>query len=145
MEKTVLSQPEYLSKAARYCALVEHCEAEVREKLYQWSCPECWHDDIIDYLYDQNFLNDERYCRAFVHDKVAYQAWGRVKIRAALMARHLPTALIDTALKNLDKAEYDRQLVHLIEKKQSPDRDKLLRFLLQRGFTYDEIEQQLQP
>lgn len=139
MEKTVLSQSEYRSKAARYCALVEHCEAEVRTKLYQWSCPEAWHDEIIDYLYEQNYLNDERYCAAFVHDQVAYQGWGQMKIRAALTARHLSSASIDRAMRNIDFTEYDRHLTRLIEQKKGTERDKLIRYLLQRGFTMDEI------
>lgn len=143
MEKNVLSQPEYRSKAARYCAAAEHCEAEVREKLYQWSCPAAWHDDIIDYLYDNSYLNDERYCRAFVHDKIAYQAWGRVKIQAALSARHLPSVLITAALKDADEIEYNRQLSRLIEKKKGTEPERLVRFLLQRGFTYAEITAQL--
>lgn len=139
MEKTVLSQPQYQSKAARYCALAEHCEAEVREKLYQWACPSAWMDAVIDYLYDNNYLNDERYCMAFVHDKVAYQAWGRQKIRAALSARKLPRFLIDKALKNIDEIEYNKQLRHLIDKKKGTEFEKLVRFLMQRGFTYEEI------
>lgn len=139
MEKTVLSQDAYRSKAARYCALAEHCESEVREKLYQWGCPENWHTEIIDYLYEQTFMDDNRYCRAFVHDKVAYQGWGRQKIRMALEYRKLPRFMIDEALKNIDLNEYYRQLQRLIEKHQTQEREKLLRYLLQRGFTYDEI------
>lgn len=143
MEKTDLSLPEFVSKAARYCAAAEHCETEVREKLYQWSCPGAWVDQVIDGLYEQNYLNDVRYCAAFVHDKVAYQAWGRQKIRAALQARRLPGRLIDEALKNIDFIEYNRQLKRLVEKKKGTEPDRLVRFLLQRGFTYDEITSSL--
>lgn len=115
----------------------------MREKLYQWQCPTEYMDAVIDYLYDSNFLNDARYCAAFVHDKVAYQAWGRMKIRAALSARHLPSCLISEALQNIDEIEYNRQLSHLIEKKKGTEFDKLVRFLMQRGFTYDEITSSL--
>lgn len=139
MEKTVLSQPEYRSKSARYCAAAEHCESEVRDKLYQWGCPAAWHDSIIDYLYDNAYLNDERYCRAFVHDKVAYQGWGRLKIQAALSAKRLPSAQINAAIKDIDEIEYNRQLQHLIQKKKATEPERLVRFLLQRGFTYSEV------
>lgn len=100
-------------------------------------------DSIVDYLYENNYLNDERYCAAFVHDKVAYQAWGRQKIRAALSVRKLPGYLIDKALKNIDEIEYNKQLSRLIEKKKATEFDKLVRFLMQRGFTYDEITSSL--
>lgn len=143
MEKTVLSVQQYLSKAARYCALAEHSEAQVRQKLYQWGCEPADMDTIIDYLFDNNYLNEERFCQAFVHDQVFYQAWGRQKIRAALQAQHIPYAIVDKALENIDEIEYNRQLCHLIEKKKGTDRDRLMRFLLQRGFTYEEINNQL--
>lgn len=143
MEKNVLSLPEYQAKAARYAAAAEHCESEVRDKLYQWQCPSAWMDTIIDYLYDNNYLNDERYCHAFVHDKFTYQSWGPVKIKAMLSAKRLPSALIQKALLDIDENDLDRTLNHLIEQKKSTGRERLVRFLLQRGFTYEQIRSKI--
>ena len=71
-----------------------------------------------------------------------------MKIRAALFAKHLPPALITNTLHTLDESEYFNTLQQVANTKKrtikSNDpmaREKLIRFLLQRGFTYDEIQQ----
>ncbi len=131
---------EHRDAAARYCAAAEHCEQEVRQKLYQWECPASLMDGIIDYLIDEHYIDSDRYCRAYVHDKVAFQGWGRQKIAASLRAKSLPSSSIRQAIENIDENEYFRQLHRLIAQKKGTDRERTMRFLLQRGFTYDEIE-----
>jgi SOS response regulatory protein OraA/RecX len=82
---------------------------------------------------------------------VEYQAWGRLKIQAGLQALQLPSDAIREAMDSIDESKYFDNLRHLMEQyrpassaktnaKTQADADKLLRFLLQRGFTYDEIK-----
>ncbi len=143
---------EILYKAAAYCSLAEHCESEVRLKLTAWGMPEeQLQDTIIDYLYQENYLSEERYCKAFVHDKVLYQGWGRVKIKAALQAKRLPAKQIDAALATIEEEPYLQILADLLRKKkrslqgEEPEmlRMKLLRFAASRGFLYNEIDKAL--
>lgn len=140
MVKTDLSKAEWLSKAEAYCARAEHCAADVRRKLYEWGTPADFFDFIEQKLYENDFLNDARFCRAYVHDKVEYQKWGRLKILAGLRAMQLPESEIDEALKNIDEFAYFYNLRHLIKQRKNDSEDKLLRFLSQRGFTYEEIK-----
>ena len=139
MEKRELSKREWLDKCEAYCAKSEHCAADVRRKLYEWSAPVDLFDEIVENLYTNDFLNDARYCHAYVHDKVAYQSWGRLKIQAGLRALNLPEAEIRKSLDEIDKNQYFTNLKALIKQRKSDSPDKLLRFLAQRGFTYDEI------
>ncbi len=140
MVKTDLSKAEWLSKAEAYCARAEHCAADVRRKLYEWGTPADFFDFIEQKLYENDFLNDARFCRAYVHDKVEYQKWGRLKILAGLRAMQLPESEIDEALKNIDEFAYFYNLRYLIKQRKNDSEDKLLRFLSQRGFTYEEIK-----
>ena len=140
MVKTDLSKAEWLSKAETYCARAEHCAADVRRKLYEWGTPADFFDFIEQKLYENDFLNDARFCRAYVHDKVEYQKWGRLKILAGLRAMQLPESEIDEALKNIDEFVYFYNLRYLIKQRKNDSEDKLLRFLSQRGFTYEEIK-----
>lgn len=140
MEKHELSLAEWLDKAEAYCARAEHCAADVRRKLYEWSAPEELFDEIMEDLYQNDFLNDARFCNAYVHDKVAYQSWGRIKIQAGLRALELPEKDIREALENIDETAYFSNLRTLIASRHSDPEDKRLRFLLQRGFTYEEIK-----
>ena len=134
-----LSKREWLDKAEAYCAKSEHCAADVRRKLYEWGAPADIVDSIEQSLYANDFLNDARFCHAYVHDKVAYQSWGRVKIQAGLRALGLPESEIQKSLDEIDEKQYRTNLEALIKQRKSDSEEKRLRFLLQRGFTYDEI------
>lgn len=140
MENRELSKREWLDKAEAYCARSEHCAADVRRKLYEWQTPAEIIDFIEQNLYANDFLNDARFCHAYVHDKVAYQSWGRLKIQAGLRALDLPESEIRKSLDEIDENQYQSNLKALIKQRKSDSPDKLLRFLAQRGFTYDEIQ-----
>lgn len=140
MENRELSKREWLDKCEAYCAKSEHCAADVRRKLYEWGAPADLFDDIEQKLYANDFLNDTRFCHAYVHDKVAYQSWGRLKIQAGLRALDLPETEIRKSLDEIDEKQYQKNLQSLIASRRSDSPDKLLRFLAQRGFTYEEIQ-----
>ena len=141
MAKTELSKLEWLAKAQAYCARAEHCAADVRRKFYEWGLQDAEIADFIEEnLYADNFLNDRRFCEAYVHDKVAYQSWGRLKIQAGLRALQLPESEIRSALENIDETAYFDNLRKLIRARKNDSEDKRLRFLLQRGFTYEDIK-----
>lgn len=144
MEKTALSLPQALAKAQRYTAAAEHCESEVRLKLTAWNVPQAWHNQIIQHLQQDHFIDDSRYAAAFAHDKLLYQGWGRYKIRYALIQHHIADAAIDAALSQLDEQSYKQVLRQVAAKKKSATPQEVTRFLLQRGFLYEEITQLLQ-
>lgn len=134
-----LSKLEALAKAQAYCARSEHCAGDVRRKLFEWQIPSDFFDFIEQNLYENDFLNDDRFCRAYVHDKVEYQSWGRLKIQAGLRALDLPEREISAALDAIDEETYFSNLRHLSNQRSKDPEEKRLRFFLQRGFTYDEI------
>lgn len=140
MANQELSQAEWLDRAEAYCARSEHCAADVRRKLYEWGAPPDLFDKIEEKLYSGDFLNDARFSRAYVHDKVEYQAWGRVKIQTGLQALQLPSRAINEAMEDIDERKYIENLCRLAETRRSDLPEKRLRFLLQRGFTYEEIK-----
>jgi regulatory protein len=148
MVKHEWSADELKHKAEAYCATAERCASEVTIKLQQWDASEQQIEDIVAHLKAQRYIDEERYCRAFAHDKVLYQGWGRIKIRAALFAKRLAQQDINNGIDSIDEIEYFDTLRRVIATKKraikSNDpmaREKLIRFCLQRGFTYDEIEQ----
>lgn len=148
MVKREWSLDELKHKAEAYCAAAEHCCFEVNNKLQQWGANADEIESIISHLTAQRYIDELRYCCAFTHDKIRYQGWGRVKIKAALYAKHIPSLLITQALDSIDETEYLATLERIIATKKrtikSTDlmaREKLIRFCLQRGFTYDEIEE----
>lgn len=140
METIEYSLPALISRAERYCATAEHCLADVRLKLRQWECHAEDIPTVLDHLTQQGFVDELRYARAFVHDQVAYHGWGRNKIKAALFAKFIEESTIDTALSSIDAVVYHNALKKAAAQKKGATHEQLLRFLLQRGFTYDEIQ-----
>lgn len=130
---------ELLSKAEAYCAQAEHCVSEMRDKLRVWGATSAQADEVTERLTDEKYIDEARYCRAFVHDKLLYQGWGRMKMRAALQAKHLPSTYIAAALEDIDENEYFRILEKVVQKKKgSPE--QVIRFCMQRGFALNEIK-----
>ena len=128
-----------LSRAQRYCATAERCTYEVSLLLGRLGATTEQTDAIIDKLQQQSYINDARYCQAFVHDKVAFQAWGRMKIIMGLRTKHLPDELIDNAIAAIDEQAYNANIRKLLLSKRNQDRQKQLRFMLQRGYTFDDL------
>lgn len=147
--KKEISYDQALQKMAALCSQAEHCESELREKLARAGIGTGDADRIIDYLYDEGYINNERYCRAFVRDKFNYAHWGRIKIGQALRLKHLPDALVRQALdEEMPHEAYHALLQRLLRQKDSTlpadtdaysRRAKLIRFALGRGFTLDEV------
>ena len=147
-DRPPLSSEALLAKAEAYCSRAEHCPQEVRDKLYAWGADSRQVEEILAGLTDNGFVSEERYCRAFAHDKLLFQGWGREKIRAALSARRLPQQVVDETLDGLDEEDYhatlerlrNRKLAELSNEDEDTRREKTVRFLLSRGFSYREIE-----
>jgi len=150
-DRPSLTPEQLLQRAAAYCAQSEHCPQEVREKLRTWGASAEVQEQIVDRLIDDDFISEERYCRAFTGDKIRYQGWGKEKVRQALALKRLPSELVREALDAFPEEEYTELLQRLIQRK---DRElegeeprqyatKMLRFLMNRGFSYSDIRQHL--
>ncbi len=138
MEKTDLSLQDCLNKAQRYCAQAEHCEKEVRDKMRSWQVPSEFADDIIDSLLQQKFIDHRRFACAYVHDKCAYNGWGRQKLRYSLRMLGIDEDDMEYALQQIDPALYEQLIVKLLKQKNGQPREKIIRFMLSRGFSYEE-------
>ena len=136
-------ESELRNKAARYCSVAERCRQEVEQKLGAWGADTTERESVVAYLYENGYLDDGRYCRAFVHDKVAFAQWGRQKIRYALRTKHLPDREIEKALQEIDIEVYKKNIERLIASRpkatNEAEKAKLVRFMLQRGYSYEEI------
>lgn len=139
----ILSPAEALTRAAAYCSKAERSPGDVREKLLHWGVDKTDAESIIDRLTDENFLDEERYIRAFIHDKTEYNHWGRVKIRYALKYKQLDEGKIDRMLsESIDGKQYLETLAGILLTKSrdlprpftSESRAKLYNFAAQRGY-----------
>ncbi len=137
-----ITESEALNKAAAYCTPCERCTHEVVAKLKAWGVTEEAQQRIIERLKSENFINEERYSRAFVNDKLRFNQWGRIKIQAALREKQIDRENINNAIAAIDDDTYIAIMKKVIalkhkELKYRSDREttqKVLRFAASRGF-----------
>ena len=145
---TNLSYEQALHRLATYCSRAERCVSDVRRKMDDWEIPADKQNQIIRQLQKEKFLDEERYCKAFVNDKSKYNRWGIFKIRFELRRKQISEALIHEALANMNPEENLERLRLLIEQKKKSVKgkndfeikQKLLRFAVSRGFSQEDIE-----
>lgn len=142
-----LTEKEALQKAAAYCASAEHCRMEVYEKLRKWGVEDDATHRILDNLEAEKYLDEDRYCRAFVRDKFRFSKWGKLKIKEALYHKGVSSAVIRCHLNEINEEEYLAVLQEILVSKQKSVRTadgyelhtKLARFALSRGFEWKDI------
>ena len=93
-------------KIQAYCAYQERCHQEVTKKLKSWGLIPDAIDLLITELMQANFLNEERYSRAFARGKFRIKKWGKVKIRSALKSKNIFQKCIDLAMEEIDDEAY---------------------------------------
>jgi len=136
-----------LAKAEHYCAYQERAQQEVRDKLYEWGL---WTDaveNIITELISNNFLNEERFARAYATGKFNQNGWGRIKIKQGLKLKRVPDILIKKALQTIQPGDYFNTLEQILTKKAASLTEKhylkrqykLQQYALGRGFETDLI------
>ena len=148
MKKEMTEQEAYLQLAA-LCAQAEHCQQEMRDKMRRWELDEMVQNRIIARLVKERYIDDERYARAFVKDKIRYNKWGRRKVQQALWQKHIDSDIQQRVLDEIDEKEYLDVLRPLLKQKRKSikaasdyeQNQKLVRFALGRGFSFDIIRQ----
>ena len=138
----------YLTLAA-LCAQAEHCQWEMLEKMRRWEVPEEAQARVMQRLVKERYVDDGRYAQAFVKDKIRYNKWGRRKVDQALWQKHIDEDIRKRVLDEVDDEEYLGVLRPLLKQKRKSTKansdyelnQKLMRFAMGRGFTFDIIRQ----
>lgn len=138
----------YLALAA-LCAQAEHCQHEMLEKMRRWELPEDAQARVMAKLIKERYVDDERYARAFVNDKIRYNKWGRRKVEQALWLKRIDEDIRKAVLDEVDDDEYLSVLRPLLKQKRKTTKgkndyevnQKLMRFAMGHGFTFDIIRQ----
>lgn len=131
-----------LNKAAIYASRCEHCESEVREKLLGWGGSEEDADEIITYLIEERYIDNQRYANSYTRDKFRFNHWGKYKISMMLRSKDICNEIIEEALNQIDEEEYLEKLEQILRDKlrslkyssEYEKKGKLFKFAQSRGF-----------
>lgn len=137
-----ISEQEMLHKAAAYCSAAERCIQDVEKKIAAAGLSGEASERIVARLLEEKYIDESRYCRFFVNDKLRFNKWGRTKLNYELQKKNISPAIRREALDGIDEKEYSEILLSLLKMKKrtvkgKDDRDiylKLLRFAAGHGF-----------
>jgi len=133
---------EVLVKITRLCSRSEQCSNEIRKKIINAGVEEDLADEMVQSLIEENYLNDERYVKAYVADKFKFNKWGKIKMRHYLRLKGLPDEVIAIGLDEIDKEKYKAVLIKTMKDKAKTIKKKnkfekmgqIIRFTQNRGF-----------
>ncbi|NNL16282.1 MAG: regulatory protein RecX [Flavobacteriaceae bacterium] len=141
-DKSIHTVDEALIKLENYCVYRERYHKEVERKINELKMIPEAKEKIILHLIDHNFLNEERYAKAFARGKFRIKKWGKLRIVRELKLRGISKYNIESGLKEISEAEYHSAFHTLSEKKfdsmTEPNhikkKRKLINYLRYRGW-----------
>jgi len=142
-----MEEKKVLERLQRQCARAESCTSDVyRKALKAMEGDADAAGRIVASLVQDRFVDDRRYAGAYAREKSSLQGWGAVKIRFMLRGKGISDGIIAEALQEVDPAKAASKLDKLAAEryrilKDDPQcRLKMLKTLLSRGYSYDEVE-----
>ncbi len=130
----------FLNKAQRFCDFQERSYNEVILKLRSWKLREEIIEKIVQQLEHDDFINEDRFVRAYAIGKLRNNHWGRNKIIMGLRSKGVPDLMIQIGLQEIDGDEYLEVLKKVLRSKTINEKDpykkqaKLAQYAVQKGF-----------
>lgn len=150
--KRELTEQEAYARLSAMCARSEHSSGQVIDRMRTWGLDPEVQQQVLARLAEGRFVDDERFCRLFVDDKIKFGKWGRRKIEMALRQKGIGSDVYEPVLAAVDDERYLEVLRPLLEAKKrtvKADTDyqrfyKLLTYGIGRGFDVDLVRQCLE-
>lgn len=137
---------EWKEKIRRWCSRSERSILETKLKLKKLGATQHETEDAIKTLENEGFISESRYVSAFVHDHFRLKNWGPRKLFHALRKKGCPAHLIEDELSKISENEVEEALQTVINarlmlypEEHMTHRDRLIRYLQNRGYTLDNI------
>lgn len=145
--RNTISEVKAYSRMSSLCAKRECCVFDIKSKLRRYDLDKEAIERIINQLVKEKFIDELRFTRSFIHDKVRFNKWGKVKIEFALRQKRIPENIVAEVLSDYSDEQLNDSLQPLIEAKWKTikgnsdyeKQNKLIRFALGRGFEMKHI------
>ena len=138
-----------IEKLKNYCVYRERNHQEVRHKLLQEKVYGDELEQVMALLIEEDFLNEERYAKAYATGKFRQNHWGKIKIKIEMKRFKISEYCMRKGLAEIDDEAYFETMERLWNKKYDSLRDpkeytkkqKTLKFLMGKGFEYELIKE----
>ncbi|WP_185670480.1 regulatory protein RecX [Chryseobacterium sp. POL2] len=147
MEKKSYTFEEIKQKMLNYCVYQDRCHYEVEQKIRDFLLIPEAKDEILLYLIQERYLDEERFVRSYIRGKFYMKHWGRYKIQLNLKQKQISEKLISRCWDEIDDNDYKKTIRSFIEKQQDniketntfKKKNKIIKFLISKGFEYEVI------
>lgn len=151
-EKKNYTFDEIKQKMVNYCVYQDRCHYEVEQKMKEFVLILEAKEEILLYLIKENYLNEERFVRSYIRGKFNIKQWGRNKIKIHLKQKGINDKLINNCMDEIYEDDYRKAIEKLWENyyqkqkglKEYQRKSKTIRYLMSRGFEYEEINNVLE-
>lgn len=130
-------------KLMKYVIFKKRTEKEVRQKCQKLQYTETYIDEIIEYLTENNYINDKIYVEKYIQNTIRLKTSSIYEMKMDLLRRGVDEYYIEEYMnKNLIYLEeYEQQsAVKLaIKKSANVEFDKIKKYLLSKGYKYNSI------
>jgi regulatory protein len=136
-------------QAFRYLSRRPHLENELKRKLRQKQFSAEVVDQTIEYLQNKNHLDDPSFITAFIDEQIHLRRSGPQLIRKKLFEKGAIPQVVDPMLEEIYSENqqfnnalilFDKKSKHLTELDRGKYKEKMFRFLQQRGYSWPVIE-----
>lgn len=144
-------------RALEYCLMRPHSSREVRDYLYRKTLSKKYKSKrtgevlerpgvgqavtvrVFDRLVEKGYIDDEKFARYWVENRNQKKGISLRKLHAELQAKGVSSDIIDQQLAVGERSDNDeiRKIVAR-KRRQYPDEQKLLQYLVRQGFRYDD-------
>ena len=134
-------------RVAHICSQKECCIFDIKQKLRRKELSDTEIEQIIDKLVAEKYIDETRYARSYIADKLRFNKWGAQKIKNHLRAKYIPTSIIENAFLEFENDALTQALPDLLEKKRKSVKGKseyeintkLIRYALGKGFAMSDV------
>ena len=95
-----------IEKIQSYCLYQDRCINEVKYKLYSFKVSSQLVENIVEYLIDNDYLNEERYTKMFIQGKLRIKKWGRIKLKYELRLKGIDIKIINEHINQINEEDY---------------------------------------
>ncbi|HHP7240017.1 regulatory protein RecX [Longibacter sp.] len=136
-------------RAFTYLAHKPRTETEVRRKLRRLDIGSRVIDEVVERLYELDYLDDEQYAQDYAYNRFSNKGYGPIRIERELIDRGIDRHLAERAVASLFEEENEIEAAREQARKRWPrvageqdirkQKRKLFGYLQRRGFTPDVI------
>lgn len=139
------SKEDVYNKCVKYISVRIRSIQEMKEYLKRKEIEPELIDSTIDKLIKNNLLNDEKFAKAFIHDKINFTTMGPYKIEQELKKHKIDSNIISEHLYSIDEEiinnKINKQITKLMKssRKKQNLRNKIYTNLLSLGYSNEMI------